>query len=107
VTEQIEPVKTLTSARNTLIAERRALAVAIALGYRRRRTDDNHTNEMREAFVGLQNTIEAIDRAIAHEKLIANELPESFVVPTLETVPSAETRSESTQNAPPSEVNAH
>jgi hypothetical protein len=28
---------------------------------------------MREVFVGLQNTIEAIDRAIAHERLIATD----------------------------------
>jgi hypothetical protein len=28
---------------------------------------------MRESFIGIQNTIEAIDRAIAHERLLAIE----------------------------------
>jgi hypothetical protein len=70
---EVDPIKTLTTARGNFIDERRSLAIAIALGYRRRRTDDPQTNEMRDTFVGLQNTIEAIDRAIAHEKAIATE----------------------------------
>ena len=86
--EEIDPIKALAAARDKLVEERRALAVAMALGYRRRRTDESHTNDMREAFIGIQTTIEAIDRAIAHEKLIASESPGSFVVPTLENVPS-------------------
>ncbi len=69
MTEANDPVKTLIAAKHKLVDERRALAMAIALGYRRRRTDDVHTNEMRETFVAIQNTIEAIDRAIAHEKI--------------------------------------
>jgi hypothetical protein len=88
MTEDINPTKTLATAREKLIEERRALAVAIALGYRRRRTDDPHTNESRTAFIEVQNFIEAIDRAIAHEKLIASGQPDSFVVPALETSPS-------------------
>lgn len=87
--EEIEPIKMLKSARDKLVEERRALSVAMALGYRRRRTDDVHANDMREAFIGIQNTIEAIDRAIAHEKLIATGKPESLVVPRLETDPSS------------------
>jgi hypothetical protein len=82
--EEIEPIKTLKAARDKLVEERRALSIAIALGYRRRRTDDSHTTDMREAFIGIQNTIEAIDRAIAHEKLIATEPPESMVARKLE-----------------------
>ncbi len=70
--EDIEPVKTLTTAKQKLVEERRTLAIAIALGYRRRRTDDCRTNEIRESFIDVQNTIEAIDRAIAHEKLEAS-----------------------------------
>lgn len=73
----IQPINTLTTARDKLVAERRALAEAIALGHRRRRTDDPQTNEMREAFVAVQNTIEAMDRAIAQEKLITSIQPES------------------------------
>ena len=72
--DEADPIKILTTARGKFIEERRSLAIAIALGYRRRRTDDPQTNEMRETFVGLQNTIEAIDRAIAHEKTIATEV---------------------------------
>lgn len=89
MTEDINPTKTLATAREKLIEERRALAVAIALGYRRRRTDDPHTNESRTAFIEVQNFIEAVDRAIAHEKSIASGQLDSFVVPALETAPSA------------------
>lgn len=89
--EEFNPIKTLTVARDKLVEERRALASAIALGYRRRRTDEAHTNEMRGTFIAIQNTIEAIERAAEHEKMLrermfANENPASFVVPTL--VPS-------------------
>ena len=91
--EESKPINARTTARNKLVEERRALAVAMALGYGRRRTDNSQTNDMREAFIGIQNTIEAIDRAIAHEKLIASGCPESFIVPTLETVPSGASRS--------------
>lgn len=49
--EEIDPTKALMTAKEKLVDERRALAVAIALGYRRRRTDDPHTNETREAFI--------------------------------------------------------
>jgi hypothetical protein len=73
MTEQVDSIKTLTTAREKLIEERRGLAVALALGYRRRRTDDPHTNETRVAFIDVQNLIEAIDRAIAHEKRIMSD----------------------------------
>lgn len=76
MTDGIQPINTLTTAINKLVEERRALAEAIALGHRRRRTDDPQTNEMREAFVAIQNTIEAMNRAIAQE-LITNIKPES------------------------------
>ena len=67
--ESIEAINTLQAARKTLVEERRALSVAIALRYRRRRTDDGHTNGCVE-FYRIQTTIEAIDRAIAHERLL-------------------------------------
>jgi hypothetical protein len=86
--DDVNPAKTLAAAKEKLIEERRALAVAIALGYRRRRTDDPHTNESRGAFIDVQNLIEAIDRAIVHENLLANGQPASFAVPVLETAPS-------------------
>ena len=90
--EVSKPINALTTARNKLVEERRALAVAMALGYGRRRTDNSQTNDMREAFIGIQNTIEAIERAIAHEKLITRGFPDSFVIPTLETGPSGASR---------------
>lgn len=89
MSEQIDPLKILTTARDKLVDERRALSVAMALGYRRRRTDDNHTNEMRMGFVSIQDAIEAIDRAIADEKLIARDHPVSIVIPEFETDPSS------------------
>lgn len=82
--EQIDPVKTLKAARYKLVQERRGLAVALALGHRRRRTDNPQSNEMRETFIFIQNTIEAIDRAIAHEQLIADEPVEIFALPASE-----------------------
>jgi hypothetical protein len=83
--EESNPINALTTARNKLVEERRVLAVAMVLG--RRRTDNSQTNDMREAFIGIQNTIEAIERAIAHERLITSGCSESFIVPILETVP--------------------
>jgi hypothetical protein len=38
---------------------------------------------MRDSFVVTQNAIEAIDRAIAHETLIAREKPGSAIAPIL------------------------
>jgi hypothetical protein len=83
--EESNPINALTTARNKLVEERRVLAVAMVLG--RRRTDNSQTNDMREAFIGIQNTIEAIERAIAHERLITSGCSETFIVPILETVP--------------------
>jgi len=50
--EESNPINALTTARNKLVEERRALTVAMALGYGRRRTDNSQTNDMREAFMG-------------------------------------------------------
>ena len=81
--EKIEAINTLQAARQMFIEDRRALSVAMALGYRRRRADDAHANGMRESFIGIQNTIEAIDRAIAHERLLAIEPAASSAVPEI------------------------
>ena len=79
--EETDPVRTLLTAREKLVEERRALVVTIALGYRRRRTDDPHITETREAFIGIQSLIEAIDRAIAQEQQISTDEAKSFVTP--------------------------
>jgi len=83
MTDGSEPIVILTTARDKLVDERRALAEAIALGHRRRRTDDPHTNEMRENFVALQNTIDAMNRAIDQERSITTVQPESHIVASL------------------------
>jgi hypothetical protein len=95
--QEIEAIKTLTAARDKLAEERRALAVAMALGYRRRRSDDSHTDQMREAFIGIQNTIEAIDRAIADENLVARGETASFLASTLESSPAGASQIDSRQ----------
>ena len=74
MTDQSDPIKTLLMARDRLVDERRALAVAIALGYRRRRTDEHNTNEIRETFIVLQNTIEAVGRAIDDERRLPSRI---------------------------------
>jgi hypothetical protein len=91
--EELQHVRTLTAARDRLIEERRALAGAIALGYRRRRTDDSHANDMRETFIALQNLIEAIERALTQEETLVGKAPVSSLVPAVETLMQvAETR---------------
>ena len=79
--EELDPLKTLVAAREKLVEERRALAIALAL--RRRRADDQ-IDEAGRGFINLQALIEAIDRAIAHEKRSTSEQPKSFGVPVLE-----------------------
>ena len=74
--ENIDAINTLQAARQMYIEDRRALSVAMALRYRRRRTDDARADGMRERFIGIQDTIEAIDRAIAHERLLGFVCPE-------------------------------
>ena len=60
-------VKTLITARERMIQDRRNLA----------------DERMRDSFIVAQSAIEAIDRAIAHETLIARERPGSTLAPIL------------------------
>ena len=85
--DEADPMKTLTTARDKLIDERRGLAVAIALGYRRRRSDDPLTNETRTAFIDVQNLIEAIERAMEHEMTVGKDRPVSVSVSNLGNAP--------------------
>jgi hypothetical protein len=61
-----EHVKALVAARLKTVAERRLIAEALKTDYRRGRSE-----ETLETFVKLQETIEAIDRAIADEERMA------------------------------------
>ena len=65
--KESEHIKTLSAARERLIAERRALADQLAKPYERVKT-----SECREKFIAVQKTIEAIDLALADEKQISN-----------------------------------
>jgi hypothetical protein len=60
-------VKALVAACIKAVAERRRIAEALKTDYRR-----GHSEETLETFVKLQDTIEAIDRAIADEERMAN-----------------------------------
>jgi hypothetical protein len=53
----------LSAARDRLVADRRDLATALAGPYKR-----GHTENMRECFITVQATIEAIDRAVRDEQ---------------------------------------
>jgi len=61
-----EHLKALVAARLKTVAERRLIADALKTDYRR-----GHSEETLETFVKLQETIEAIDRAIADEERMA------------------------------------
>ena len=52
--------------RNHEVEQRRYVAAELAEGYKR-----DHTEKMREALISIQNTIEAIDRAIQNEQDLA------------------------------------
>ena len=64
-------LKKLAAARERMIHDRRALADALASDYK-----GGHTEQMGDNFIIAQNAIEAIDRAMAHEALIARERPD-------------------------------
>jgi hypothetical protein len=66
--EENKYIQKLITARDRQIEDRRNSAAALTEKYTR-----GHTEDMREAFVKIQDTIEAIERAIAHEEFIASE----------------------------------
>jgi hypothetical protein len=57
-------IKNLTAARDREVTHRREVAGALAQKYDRAHTEIT--------FISIQNTIDAIDRAIADEKLISS-----------------------------------
>jgi len=59
-----EHIKKLIAARRQVVAERRQVADALSEPYKK-----GHTENMRTSFIAVQNTIEAIDRAIDDERV--------------------------------------
>jgi len=66
--EENEYIRTLIAARVRELGHRREAAKALAKDYAR-----GDTEYMRETFVKIQETIEAIERAIAHEEFIVSK----------------------------------
>ncbi len=64
--QENEHIRKLIAARGREVEQRRNIADALAQAYER-----GETERMREAFTNIQNTIEAIERAIQHEKMLA------------------------------------
>jgi hypothetical protein len=61
-----EHIQKLTTARDITVKARREVADALTQPYKRGQTEN-----VRDMFVKLQSTIEAIDRALIHEQKIA------------------------------------
>jgi len=66
-------VDELQRARDRELAQRREVAKALAQQY-----EGGRAEEMRDDFIKIQATIEAIERAIAHEEYITSKEPKSF-----------------------------
>ena len=64
--EENEQIRKLIAARDREVEQHRNVADALAQAYER-----GETERMREVFISLQNTIEAIERAIQHERMLA------------------------------------
>lgn len=65
--QENEHVENLIAARDKEVADRRDVAGKLAEKHQR-----GHAEDMREAIILIQNAIEAIDRAIADERRVAN-----------------------------------
>jgi hypothetical protein len=68
-----EYVRKLIAARDREVAHRRDIVEALAEKHNR-----GDTENMREAFIKIQDVIEAIERAVWHEKYIADPKSEPF-----------------------------
>jgi hypothetical protein len=67
VAKENDHIRNLITARDKEVADRRDVAGALAAAHQR-----GHPDDLREAVVRIQNAIEAIDRALADEKQLAN-----------------------------------
>lgn len=68
-----EHVQRLIAARDREVAHRRDLVGRLA-----EKHDRGDTENMREAFIKIQDAIEAIERAVRHERYIAGQKSEPF-----------------------------
>ena len=68
-----EYVQKLIAARDREVVHRRDIAAHLAEKYTR-----GDTENMREAFIKTQDAIEAIERAVWHERYIAGQKSEPF-----------------------------
>ena len=68
-----EHVQRLIAARDREVARRRDIAERLA-----EKHDRGDTENMREAFIKVQDAIEAIERAVWHERYIADPKSEPF-----------------------------
>jgi hypothetical protein len=68
-----EHVQKLIAARDREVAHRRDIAVHLA-----EKQDRSDKENMREAFIKIQDVIEAIERAVWHERYIAGQKSEPF-----------------------------
>lgn len=66
-------VDELQRARDKELAQRREVAKALAQQY-----EGGRAEEMRDDFIKIQATIEAIERALAHEEYISSKAQTSF-----------------------------
>jgi hypothetical protein len=73
--EENEHIQTLMAARDRMVNDRRKLAVALSDPHKGGQKD------IRSAFISLQDTIEAIERAIAHENYIESKKLGPFASP--------------------------
>ena len=71
--EDNEHVQSLIAARDREVAHRRDIAERLA-----EKQDRGDTEDTREAFVKIQDAIEAIERAVWHERYIAGKKSEPF-----------------------------
>jgi hypothetical protein len=67
--QENEHIRKLIEARDRQVEQRRTIADALAQPYER-----GETEGMRRAFIIIQSTIEAIERAIEHEEQLETEL---------------------------------
>ena len=72
MTQDNEYVQKLIAARDREVTHRRGIAESLAEKH------DRGTEGMREAFIKIQDVIEAIERAIWHERHIADPKSEPF-----------------------------